>query len=159
MADMSRVRTPLELAAASPDPKVRRMAIRRLEMEPELRRLDAFFALYAEEPEPATASTTQAAQPAKPSRTAAANAARLAKPDPLHDAVRAILLERGPLSRDELYDRYMERIPEDTNRTPETLRIALARRKDKIGRVSATDVRYWPVGSQLPSGVNGAALA
>ena len=51
MADLNRVRDPLELAAASPDPVVRRMAIRRKEIEPEMQRLDGFFAVYAEQPE------------------------------------------------------------------------------------------------------------
>lgn len=154
MADMTRVRTPLEIAAASPDPKVRRMALRRMEMEPEMKRLDAFFALYADEPEPAAA-------PAKPQRNASiANAAKADKPDPLHDTVRAILLEHGPLDGRGLYERYMQRVPDDTAQTQEKLRMALVRRKERIGRVSASDSRYWPVGVPLPTnGVNGAAIA
>ena len=159
MADLSRVREPLEIAAASPDPKVRQMAIRRKELEVDIQRLDNFFSLYAgEEPANGNGEPVAAAPAAKPGRKP-----RSARPDKdvpkqsvkrgKHGAflenIKEALLKYGPLDKESLFARYKEFAPEDTTRTVESMRVSLVRYPSDITRVSKSDKRYWVVGEPL----------
>lgn len=135
MADLNRVRSPLEIAAELPDPVVREMAIRRIEIGREIAALDIFFTTY----EDARARTTGVPKP---------NAVPAVKQDMLADKVRAILMERGPLDINALHEAYCLLVPDNT-RTREALRVALTHRKQVVDRISETDRRYWPVGVPL----------
>lgn len=153
MADLTRVRDPLEIAAASPDAKIRHMAIRRKEMELEMKRLDAFFEVYAGEPD--TATQPQAKVPLRAVAPVAQRQSSAAKPGvvgsvSVRDAVKAILLREGPLEREALLLRYRETVPADAGRTSRSLRDTLAKHGGVIGRVSAIDARYWVVGLPVP---------
>jgi len=140
MADMNRVRSPLEIAAESPDPVVREMAIRRIEIGREIVSLDAFFTMY----EGARAKATSA--PKAESKT---ESRPVSKRDMLADKVKEILLERGPLDIKALHEAYCILVPEDAARTLGALRVALTHRTQIVDRVSETDRRYWPVGAPL----------
>jgi hypothetical protein len=142
MADLTRVRGPLEVAAESLDPVIRTLAIRRIEIGREAASLDVFFAAYIEGQK--RYAEVPKAETKAPSKS-----------DALTEHVKAILVERGPLDIAALYDAYRMRVPEDTTRTQEALRVALTKRKLAVDRVSETDRRYWPVGVPL----NGAYAA
>ena len=121
MADTARHKDPLEIAAASPDPAVRGMALRRRALEQEAETLDFFFSLYSGETGDGTADD-----------------------DPLTETVAALLRKRGPLGLADLYAAYAEG-ERAAGREPlpkESFRVALYRRSRHFGRVSEKDRRY-----------------
>lgn len=155
MADLTRIREPLEIAAASPDPVVRAMAQRYMEMKRELAVLDPLFALYARESAAIEARPHAAAKGngkvavAMPLPPLPSDAAKAAAFDA---AVRAALAERGPLPLDELHAEFERRNPGD-GRNRDALRVALQSRRWVV-RVSEKDRRY-----RLADGAAGGADA
>lgn len=150
MADLTRVRDPLEIAAASPDVKIRHMALRRKEMEPEMKRLDAFFEVYAGEPDSASPTQPKAMPRAAPTARKPAPKVASGSSVAVREAVRLILMQGGPLDRESLLVRYRAAVPSDAGRTSRSLRDILAKHSGVIGRVSASDGRYWLVGHPVP---------
>ena len=146
MADLTRVRDPLEIAAASPDPVVRRMAMQRKALDEEKRRLDTFFDIYGSEPEPA-----KPVQPDRPARARPPSAPPPAAQEIDTGAVvEHVLTQTGPLGLDDLYVRFKE--ASGSGMSKESFRQALHRRAGRFPRVSAEDRRYWMAGAPLPAG-------
>ena len=145
MADLTRIRDPHEVAAASPDPVMRAIAQRSKDARAELARLDNMLAFYAEE------SAAQSAAPPKPSgngKVMPINRAPEKIPDmemnvkasAFDDGIRSILV-KGPLSLDDLLAEFRKVFPADT-RNRDALRSALNKRRAFVGRVSEDDNRY-----------------
>lgn len=142
MADATRIKDPLEIAAASPDERIRRMAIRRKECAAEMQRIDgALTVIYS------FGDAPQA--PAVKAPAGAGNGAQ--PPDGFADAVTAVLSDSGPLSFDALHERYIERVVDDKDRSKDAFRAALYRRKARIAPLSEQDRRYWIVGRPNPA--------
>ena len=117
MADLSRLRDPLEIAAASTDPIVRKMALRRKEITIEMARLDSFFTTYAEE------KTDSSVAAAAESKTKIGSNLRSKI---VIQRLKDILVEHGPLNLDRLHAKYCESHPDDSTRNKEALRVVIA---------------------------------
>ena len=138
MADINRVRDPLELAAASPDPVVRQLALRYKELQAEMAPMKAFLDMYDSVK---VGVATPQPQDGKPASSATGDA--------VVERVKVILVREGPLDLDALYEQYIKATPEDADRSREAFRVTLAKRRGDISRVSETDRRYWPAGVPL----------
>ncbi len=122
------MKTVLEAAANSPDPTVRGIAIRRMEIEQECARLDAFFGFYAE----ARTAIPPASAHASPSKSGGKMIA----------AVREVLLRNGrPMPLAALFETMRRDFPDSGPPKQESFRVRLSEHRDKIAR---TDAGYWP---------------
>ena len=135
MSTQERVRDPLEIAAASPDPVIRTMALRYRALEQQKVQLDAFFSVYSgveaveDAPAPPQAPAHERARPPAPK----------ARPSPrsatLGDNVHEILVAAGrPLEIGEIATAYRARFPQDAARTGESLRVAMAKQRTRFPR-------------------------
>lgn len=138
MANDDRARDALELAAASPDPAVRRLAIRYKEIHREIEILDGFFSIYTTVGGNVTAGITGSA--AGNGTSSPAQEGKAVRPA-VAKALQGILAERGPLDLDSLHAEYVARYPEDAGRTREQVRMGLARHPERFRRVSPEDRR------------------
>ncbi len=127
------MKTVLEAAANSPDPTVRGIAIRRMEIEQECARLDAFFGFYAE---------ARTAVPPAPARAVPAKAGGDKGGGKLIVAVREVLLRYGrPMPLATLFEAVRRDFPDSGPPKQESFRVRLSEHRDKIAR---TDAGYWP---------------
>ena len=140
MSDPNRTRSPVETAAASPDPAVRALALERMELEPRLARLDAFFAMYA-----ATIVATPKTAPvaAKPAVVKPPPTVRSVQEAPVRDGLRAVFgAAAGPLTLREVHAAYAAANPgADDDNLRERLRLALHRGREMFPRTD--DKRYF----------------
>jgi hypothetical protein len=152
MADANRIRDPIEIAAGSPDVRIRRAALDRMHHAKEVEKLDAFFDHYFTLPVDDTPAPVKAEQrvrfAAQPSR------APKAKSDRMTDIIVAILIEKGPLSSGDIATEFNGRAPDLPPKSKEDMRMALGRRSDIVGRVSAVDRRYQLIAMNGAKAVN-----
>jgi hypothetical protein len=142
MANADRTKDAMEMAAASPDPAVRQLALSYKAMRQQLEALDGFFAIYnggVVQPlgGAAPAATNGSGGPAPVVHKPAAGAPKSTVTKSLCD----ILAEKGPLDMDALHGEYVRRNPDDAGRTREQVRLGTARHPDRFRRVSDTDRR------------------
>lgn len=136
-----RTKGALELAAASPDPAVRQLALHYKSMAQELEALDGFFAVYLDAGTDATPkSAAQAAFRLRPDDVIMTSPAKPRK-STVAKSLRDILTEQGPLDMGSLHSAYVIRNPDDAGRTREQIRLSVARHPDQFCRVSADDRR------------------
>jgi len=122
MADPTRVRDPLELAAASPDPHVRQLALSVKRKKAEIAALETFFATYG-----SAVAETGAVE--------TAHAPRASRKDATGDVIAEIMAEIGaPVDLDTVYDSYRVKNPSGSLGTRDSLRVAMTKRKDKFCR-------------------------
>lgn len=146
----------LELAAASPDPRVRAGAIKYRQLQRELDELGGFFAFYGREVDNAgpvvrTVSTSRVAR----SRPTAVRSNTMAKGKrgqvtAMINRVCEMLVEIGaPLPMAEIYKQYYERHPDEVLPVggSDTFRQRL---NGKPHLIQAHGHRYWPTNVPLP---------
>jgi hypothetical protein len=146
MADMTRIKDVLEIAAASPDTAVRRLAMRQKELQAELDGINAFFAVYGSIEDTVLPVKIAKIPPRKPGEVPKTGRVTV---DDMLAGIKTIMLRHGPMKLDPLFTQYCLDFPHDAGRDKESFRATLNRRHDVIGRVSETDKRYWPVGAEL----------
>lgn len=127
-------KTAIDLAAESPDPAVRGVALRRRTLVNEIEKIDSFFSMYESvvgkmtaEGLPPEAAATQ------PAKAIAPTVVKDSGPSPFSDAVQAVL--RGysePVSLSALYDVMKETHPALAGANKESLRQKLYRNQKFI---------------------------
>ena len=141
-----------EIAAASPDPRVRGAGMRRLEIEREKEDLDAFLNFYAEkaaDAAPAAASMKTALKPAarvegNGSKTSAAGkTARM-----VEAACKLIAASNAPMTLDALWENLGRAHPGMRPSSVDSLRARLSEHKASIRRVDERG--YWPTILTVP---------
>lgn len=143
---MSEQKNPAVLAAASPDPAVRGLAVRLQEIRTEEKQIHTFLDLYGQLVE--KVQTEREAPPPPP-------------PPPVEEAgvprdefvllVRDVMLQAGrPLKPGELFSRLHAKNPDAVRSGADALRKRLYKLKEHFQRVG-TD-RHWPIDVPLPSG-------
>ena len=144
----------LESAARSPDPMVRNMAIKRMELAQQMDQMDTFFAIYGEaqgapKPGPAKAAPAAVAKPAaKPARNRAVSTETL---DRFVAAARATLLAHGqPMKLPDLFTAMQVQTPDLCPPKPTTFRQRLYASRDRIGLIGHL---YWPADEAVPPAV------
>lgn len=137
--DMDAVHT----AAASPDPRVRNVAQRRLEIAKEIEPLDNFLSFYATEA--ATVAVKQkAVVPARP-----ANASTPSKTALMVDAAIAVVRTHGkPMPLSVLYAELSKAAPDLVSPNVNSMRAALRDHRARIANVDGSG--YWIVGTEVP---------
>lgn len=137
MADLSRVKDVTEIAAASPDQRVRDMAIRYKQTFADLQLLDSFFDVYSK--------GVAQVQPKVTPKTPVAPISGDRKD--LFGACMTAILQRAqhPLTASEMLSKYCDESPADAPyRDREGMRVALAKRKSIFGRTA--DKKYCLAG-------------
>ena len=156
MADLTRVKDPIEIAAASPDSVIRAIALKFKAMKAELESLEGFFGFYATQvsgPAPAPA--------AKPAVSVAPKLTLPSQTEPPVKKERKIIkelvdiLSAGPLSLMDMTAEYHRRHPDD-QKSSEAIRVAAFNAKDKIAREPDNDKRYYAIGVSGPDPSPGA---
>ena len=128
------MKTVLEAAANSPDPTVRGIAIRRMEIDKEREQLDAFFGFYGEAKAMVPAGAAVVAKPKNGTPVVGANK--------LIAAVRETLLKHGkPMPLAALFEALGRDSPDRCPPKQDSLRVRLSENRTLIGR---TDEGYWP---------------
>lgn len=143
-----RTKGALELAAASPDPAVRQLALHYKSMVQELEALDGFFAVYYG----AGAAAVPAQAPTRIASNGAAPPAPAARKIAVAQEIQDILAARGPLDMDALRAAYVAKNPDDADRTREQIRLSVARHPDRFKRVSTEDRRVCLANGAPPPG-------
>lgn len=143
---MSEPKDPAVLAAASPDPAVRGLAVRRQELAKQVGKIDSLLGLYSE-----LVEEYQAAQ--KPPTTAPLNDGVMPR-ESFVPAVREILLSAGqPLRPREIYEAFAAKHPDYAGGGPDALRKRLYKLKDCFRSVGSD--RHWPIDVAVLSGTPG----
>lgn len=143
----------VELAAASPDPRVRGVAMRRMEIDKERASLDNFLSFYMSEsaatsPVPLPASTG-ARQMTRKAKAKAQGKSVRAKTLRMLDAAKTIIVSSGkPMQLGALHDLMVARYPDLALANPTSLRVRLSGHRDKIVKVD--DAGYWPNDHPMP---------
>ena len=141
-----RVKDAMELAAASPDPAVRQLALRYQAMRLEIEALDSFFAVYSGSKPLGPLAVEPVAIETKPIN-GVVRANGTTRPS-VAKALRAILLEKGPLDLDSLHEEYVRRNPDDAGRTRDQVRLGVARHPERFKRLSTEDRRIGLIDAQ-----------
>ena len=144
----------VEIAAASPDPRVRGLALRRMELARDLEPIDAFLGFYAD----------NTAQPAAPDPIAKAKqgtngrqvpAVRQDKTKPLGKMARMVaaicvmIMEKGsPMTLPDIWDGLGSRHSTLRPSSMDSLRARLSEHRDTIRRVDERG--YWPTAVEAP---------
>jgi hypothetical protein len=160
MADKSA----LEKAATSPDPVVRHAAIRRMEIDTEVVKLDTFLGFYAEAQEPAKPQAVngvarrEAVEPKARIKVMTTDGAALVgtvKPQKegkgprLANAAVKILTEHGaPLQLQELFNELKAKHPDICPPKLDSLRPRLHEQREKVAMIKGRG--YWPAGAAVP---------
>lgn len=148
----------VEMAAASPDPRVRGVAMRRMEIEKERVSLDNFLSFYMSEsataaPVPAVRSaggngvkmSTRKAQAKRNGRNVRAKTMRML------DAARDIIVGSGqPMQLGVLHDQMVTKCPDLALANTTSLRVRLSGHRDKLVKIEGAG--YWPKDYTLPNG-------
>lgn len=143
----------VELAARSPDSRVRGVAMRRLEIEREIAPLDGFLSFYCAEAEHVGPEVKQSASAKKP---APAQANGVDKAESKGKTVRMIEVARDaivaygkPMPLPMLFETMRRDHPAVCLASQDSMRARLAEHKDKLVRVDGRG--YWPAGVEAPS--------
>lgn len=125
---MDDMREVLDLAASSPDSRVRGMALRYREALDEMDKFVGFFALYKNAKN--EVATPVKVSPAKtPVKTIIKRRPREPKEDTFAPAIRDIILAHGaPMKLSDMREIYLQQHPNDQT-TPETFRQRLVKRR------------------------------
>lgn len=150
------VKQALEVAAASPDPKVRSLALRRVKIDEEAKTLDGFFALYSDEatqnaPAPVVA---RASKKAKISSTGTFQTEEgRVKSTEFVTMVNQVIAASGlPRGTGEIFDLLKSSHPAECPKSQASLRVRLTVRPDLIQKVGNRG--FWPADLSLPEGSN-----
>lgn len=150
----------LEKAATSPDPIVRHAAIRRMEIDSEVVRLDTFLGFYAEAQEPAKLPAVngvvrrEAVEPKAKIKVMTTDGTvlvgrvkppKVGKGPRLADAVVKILTAHGkPLQLQELFTELKTKHPDICPPKLDSLRPRLHEQREKVAMIKGRG--YWPAG-------------
>jgi hypothetical protein len=133
-------------AADSPDANVRRLAMRRLEIERELSALDVFLSFYVAEA--AKLPVVQLKQTVK-QHTNGASVPLKGKTEAMLTACRNILVAHGqPMRIGELYAAMKEKDPTFSLANTDSMRARLSSHKDKLIHIDGRG--FWPTGVEMP---------
>ena len=143
----------VEMAAASPDPRVRSVAMRRMEIDKERASLDNFLSFYMSEAS-SVSSPVREAQGGK--KTVARKAKEKAsgrkvrdKTLRMLDAAKNIIVASGqPMQLGVLHDQMVAQCPDLALANATSLRVRLSGHRDKIAKVD--DIGYWPMDHPMP---------
>lgn len=144
----------IELAAQSPDARVRSLAQRRLEIEKEIEPLDGFLSFYCAESVALPVSAKLAVGIArKPSQVAngAAQPKSVAKgkTERMIDAANVLIVAHGrPMQLAELYEAIRREHADLSLASPDSMRARLAEHRGRIARIDGRG--YWPAGVEVP---------
>lgn len=147
---MASEKSPAEIAAASADPYVRDLALRRLAIDDEIKGMDAFLSYYASkasEMKPTPPVEAKAKAPPKSNGSTSPKG----KTERVIDAAIAVTTAAGrPLSLQEVRDEIARKYPELAP-VPEvsSLRARLNEHKARIVRID--DKGYWPADVPVPA--------
>jgi hypothetical protein len=142
----------VESIASSPDPRVRNVAQRRLEIEKEIEPLDAFLSYYINEAAPTASVISAMTNPRPRARQLGVAKSSSEKGKTLRmvgAAIQIVVDSKQPMTIDALYANM--KISHD-NLCPSnvaSLRARLTEHKDKIARVDGRG--YWPTDVAVPS--------
>lgn len=140
----------VDLAAQSPDPRVRSVALRRLEIEKEIAPLDGFLSFYCAEV--ANVAVPVAKKPIPPNANGHAKepAQPRGKTERMIEVAKDVIVTYGqPMPLSMLFDTMQRDHPNLCLASPDSMRARLAEHKDKLVRVDSRG--YWPVGTEVPS--------
>jgi hypothetical protein len=149
MADLTRVKDPIEIAAASPDPVIRAIALKFKAMKAELDSLEVFFGFYAMQINGASAAPAKQAAMKLPPISLPATAEPPVKRERKIIKELVDILSAGPLSLADMTAEYHRRHPDDL-KTSEAIRVAAFNAKGRIGREPDNDKRYYVLPSSDP---------
>lgn len=154
----------LEKAATSPDPVVRHAAIRRMEIDSEVVKLDTFLGFYAEAQEPTKLPALkgigriEAVEPKAKVKLLTSDGTALVgtvKPQKvgkgprLADATVKILCDHGkPMQLQELFTELKAKYPDICPPKLDSLRPRLHEQRDKVSMIKGRG--YWPVSITEP---------
>jgi hypothetical protein len=147
----------VEMAAQSPDPRVRGVALRRLEIEREIGPLDGFLSFYCTEaamvvPVVAVVADLKKSSPVRPVNGAAKDAPKdvpKGKTERNIDTMKQVIAAHGqPMSLQALFDTMQRDHPAQCWASPESMRARLAEHKDKLIRCNGG---YWPADMEVPT--------
>jgi hypothetical protein len=152
MADLTRVKDPIEIAAASPDPVIRAIALKFKGMKAELESLEGFFGFYATQvagpamsmAKPLGAAIRQATASIPPKLTVPSETEPPVKRERKIVKELVDILSAGPLTLADMTAEYHRRHPDDL-KTSEAIRVAAFSAKEKIGREPDNDKRYYVI--------------
>jgi hypothetical protein len=163
---------PLEKALQSPDTVVRRAAIRRMEIDNEIGKLDSFLTFYAgSEVDPGVSDSPKLSEPVngaagrQPTSDVKARsrrfsssarrapiepkAPRIGKGTRLADAVKIVLIGHGkPMQLEELFNALKGSHADLCPGKIDSLRPRLHEQREKITLIKGTG--YWPAGTEVP---------
>jgi hypothetical protein len=149
----------VEMAAQSPDPRVRGVAQRRLEIEREIAPLDGFLSFYCGEAVaiapivPIAAAVVAVPVTKKPNPVhvngASKDAAPKGKTERMIEVAKGIIVASGqPMTLQVLFDRMQRDHPALCLASPDSMRARIAEHKDKLARFDSRG--YWPIGMEPP---------
>jgi hypothetical protein len=139
----------VELAARSPDQRVRGAAMRRLEIENEIAPLDSFLSYYCDEADRSGVEVKQAAVPVTKKPTPATGEQKGKTIRMIEVARDAIVAYGRPMSLSVLFETMRRDHPAVCLASQDSMRARLAEHKDKLVRVDGRG--YWPAGMEPPS--------
>ena len=145
MADLTRVKDPIEIAAATPDPVIRAVALKFKAMKAELENLEGFFSFYAGQIGTTTAPVAKP-QAAVKSIPLPETAAPPVKRERKITKELVEILSAGSLNLADLTAEYHRRHPDD-QKSSEAIRVAAFNSKERIGREPDNDKRYYVIQS------------
>jgi hypothetical protein len=142
----------VEMAAQSPDPRVRNVAQRRLEIEREIAPLDGFLSFYCDEAVVIASVAAAAAVPVTKKVVSSQplnGTAPKGKTERMIDVAKGAIVEYGqPMSLQMLFETMQRDHPALCLASPESMRARLAEHKDKLIRHNGG---YWPADMEAPA--------
>lgn len=144
----------VELAAQSPDPRVRSVAQRRLEIEKEIVPLDGFLSFYSAEAANIVVPVTKKANPVSVPSHANGHATEAVQPkgktERMIEVAKGVIVTYGqPMPLPMLFETMQRDHPALCLASPDSMRARLAEHRDKLVRVDSRG--YWPVGTEVPA--------
>jgi len=144
----------VELAAQSPDPRVRGVALHRLEIEKEIGPLDSFLSFYCAEAAIVPVAVLAAARKPVPARVNGKPIKGMAAPKGktvrMVEAAKEVIVASGrPMRLSALFEAMRRDYPDLCLSSADSMRARLAEHKDLLVNVDSRG--YWPKDTEVPS--------